>query len=328
MSNEFEEWFSNQLNVDLKEELQREEETVFEDSFSKEVWETTYKDHKDTTISDTIYRVAAAAASVEDTPDLQREWIRKFYHMLSQFRATAGGRIYSNIGTEWNGTTLMNCFVAPRQANDVDSLDGILANLRNQAQTLKAEGGWGENFSYIRPRGTFIHGIGVETPGSVKFMEIFDKSSETITAGSGKKSTNKKAKGKIRKGAMMGVLDVWHPDIIEFITAKQQPGRLTKFNISVNCTDEFMEKVINIHTLKAIGASEEEIKQHDTWDLRFPDTQYPRYKEEWCGHLGSWEAKDYPVIVYNTVKVTYLWDLMMESTNIPAGLEHLLQTLH
>jgi len=182
-------------------------------------------------------------------------------------------------------------------------------------------------------------------------MEIFDKSSETITAGSGKKSTNKKAKGKIRKGAMMGVLDIWHPDVIEFITAKQQPGRLTKFNISVNCTDEFMKKVVRLQELGVqleqqkqvlrdalqwcednpdslgmgtgpditafeheIKSTEKEIESTNTWDLRFPDTQFSRYKEEWSGHLGKWEAKGYPVIVYNTVKVSYLWDLMMEST--------------
>ena len=54
---------------------------------------------------------------------------------------------------------------------------------------------------------------------------------------------------------MMGVMDVWHPDIIEFITAKQSPGRLTKFNLSVNCTDEFMDKILSIPELqkKQIG---------------------------------------------------------------------------
>ena len=309
----FEDWFPDN-DVSLKEKIQSTDSTEFEDSFSKEVWKTTYKDHKDQDINDTIYRVASTAASVEATPELRYEWAQKFYHMLSQFRSTAGGRIYSNIGTEWNGTTLMNCFVAPRPHNDIDSLDGILTNLRNQAQTLKAEGGWGENFSYIRPRGTFIHGIGVETPGAVKFMEIFDKSSETITAGSGTASKNKKAKGKIRKGAMMGVMDVWHPDIIEFVTAKQAPGRLTKFNLSVNCTNEFMDKLILIQEMKADGSSEEEIKAVDTWDLRFPDTQHPLYKDKWCGHLGNWEAAGLPVIVYKTVALTWLWDLLMEST--------------
>jgi ribonucleoside-diphosphate reductase alpha chain len=296
----FDEWFESLTT--LKEELQKKETTEFEDPFSEEVWRTTYKDHNDETISDTIYRVASAAAKVEKTPELQREWTEKFYYMLSQFRGTAGGRIYSNIGTEWKGTTLMNCFVAPRQNHDVDSLDGILNNLRNQSQTLKAEGGWGENFSYIRPRGAFIHGIGVETPGAVKYMEMFDKASEIITAGSGRKSKNKKAKGKIRKGAMMGVLDVWHPDIIEFITAKQNAGRLTKFNVSVNCTDEFMEKVLRLP------------EEDSDWELRFPDTQHSQYRDEWDGHLGHWEEKGYPTVVYNTVKVSYLWNLIMEST--------------
>jgi ribonucleoside-diphosphate reductase alpha chain len=296
----FDEWFESLTT--LKEELQNAETTEFEDSFSEEVWRTTYKDHSDETISDTIYRVASAAAQVEPTLELQREWTTNFYQMLSQFRSTAGGRIYSNIGTEWKGTTLMNCFVAPRQEFDVDSLDSILSNLRNQSQTLKAEGGWGENFSYIRPRGAFIHGIGVETPGAVKYMEMFDKASEIITAGSGRKSKNKKAKGKIRKGAMMGVLDVWHPDIIEFITAKQNAGRLTKFNISVNCTDEFMEKVLRLD------------EEDGDWELRFPDTQHPNYRDEWDGHLGHWEEKGYPTITYNTVKVSYLWNLIMEST--------------
>jgi len=55
------------------------------------------------------------------------------------------------------------------------------------------------DFSWIRPRGSFIEGIGVESPGAIRFMELFDKSSEIVTAGSGKKSTNTKAKGKIRK---------------------------------------------------------------------------------------------------------------------------------
>jgi ribonucleotide reductase alpha subunit len=113
-------------------------------------------------------------------------------------------------------------------------------------------------------------------------MELFDKASEIITTGSGKKSSNAKAKGKIRKGAMMGVLDVWHPDIIEFITAKQQAGRLSKFNISVNCTDEFMRRVNAIHSMeKALAESngatattefQEDLAKLDSWDLIFPDT--------------------------------------------------------
>ena len=308
----FEDWFPETDNS-LKDEIQQTDNTQFEDPFSEEVWRNTYKDHKDEDINDTIYRVASTAASVERSSELHQEWTRKFYHMLSQFRATAGGRIYSNIGTEWKGTTLMNCFVAPRQHDDIDSLDSILTNLRNQCQTLKAEGGWGENFSYIRPRGAFIHGIGVETPGAVKYMEMFDKTSEIITAGSGTKSANVKAKGKIRKGAMMGVLDIWHPDVIEFINAKQSPGRLTKFNVSVNCTDDFMNKLLLVQELRAKG-DDTTADAADVWELRFPDTQAKEYKERWCGHLGNWEALELPVIIYKKVSATWLWEQIMEST--------------
>ena len=298
------------LSEKLRSNLQLEQKTTFQDTFSEEVWEATYKDHNDKTIDDTLFRVASAVASVESTKDLQQEWTKKFYDLLSEFKGTAGGRIYSNAGTGWNGTTLMNCYVGPRVEHDADSLDGILTHLRAQAHTLKSEGGWGENFSYIRPRGAFINGIGVETPGAIKYMELFDKSSEIITSGSGTKSTDKRAKGKIRKGAMMGVLDVWHPDVIEFITAKQSPGRLTKFNISVNCTDEFMNKVLRVMEMK----DDDVIEELDKWDLRFPDTTYERYEEEWSGNIRKWEEKGYPVKVYKTVSATWLWDLIMEST--------------
>lgn len=213
-----------------------------------------------------------------------------------------------------NNVVVHNCFVSPRAKHDIDSLSSILQNVHNQTQTLKSEGGWGENFSYIRPRGAFIHGIGVETPGAVKYMELFDKSSDIITAGSGKKSKNAKAKGKIRKGAMMGVLDVWHPDIVEFITAKQQSGRLSKFNISVNCSDEFMATVKRVSELKTQGASEEEIAAVDVWELRFPDTLFDKYKAEWSGDMKLWEEKGYPTVVHNTVSAMWLWNLIMEST--------------
>lgn len=321
----------NDISVALKtDDIQLR--TIFEDSFSEEIWKTTYKDHNDKTVDDTLFRVARAVASVEETDAKRAEWTGKFYDLLSNFKATSGGRIYSNAGTEWNGTTLMNCFVGPRINHDIDSLEGILTHLKAQSFTLKSEGGWGENFSYIRPRGSFIHGIGVETPGAVKYMELFDKSSEIITAGSGKKAANGKAKGKIRKGAMMGVMDVWHPDVIEFITAKQQPGRLTKFNLSVNCTDEFMQKVIKVieldkeiayqltrdHVTEDQKVAFQELKNNrdsiDAWNLRFPDTQHPQYKTKWTGNLAEWEKEGYPSITYQTVSATWLWNLMMEST--------------
>src|SRR5574344_1899339 len=179
--------------------------TTFEDSFSEEIWNITYKHHSDNTVDDTLRRVAKSISSVEKTPELQKEWEEKFYDMLSDFKCTTGGRIMSNAGTEWS-TSMLNCFVSGLPEQDVDSLEGILQILKESALTLKSEGGWGFTFNFIRPRGTFIQGIGVETPGSIRFMELFDKSSDIITSGSGLVPKNKKAKGKIRKGAMMSIL--------------------------------------------------------------------------------------------------------------------------
>lgn len=283
--------------------------TAFQNEFSYEVWEMTYKDYNDKNIDDTLKRVAKAISSVEKSPEKRAEWEEKFYDMLSDFKITPGGRIYSNAGTEWNGTTLINCFVSPLPSNHSDSIEGIYEVLLDQAKTLKSEGGWGHNFSSLRPRGSFIAGIGVESPGAVKFMELFDKSSEIVTAGSGLKSSNKKVKGKIRKGAMMGILDVTHPDIIEFITAKQTPGRLTKFNVSVNCTDEFMDLVI-----KAIEAKEKGEDFDDSWNLEFPETTSEHYKESWDGDLRAWKRKGYPVKVHQTVSALWLWNLILTST--------------
>lgn len=233
-----------------------------------------------------------------------------------------------------SGILTGQCYVGPLPDHDLDSIEGIYKVLVEQAKTLKSEGGWGMNFSWIRPRGSFIKGIGVESPGSVRFMELFDKSSEIVTAGSGKKASNKKAKEKIRKGAMMGVLDVWHPDVVEFITAKQTSNRLSKFNISVNCTEEFMEKVNKAKAcnekISAISSGKSllheskvelelnrwnlELKSLDSWDLIFPDTHHENYKKEWNGDIKAWKAKGYPVVVHQTISVSWLWNLIMEST--------------
>lgn len=303
-------------------------DTVFQDPFSEEVWRGTYKDHKDNTIDDTFRRVARNIASAETTEEKRVEWEEKFYDMLTNFKAVAGGRITANAGTEWGGTTFANCFIGSLPEQDMDSINGIYKVLVDQANTLKSEGGWGMNFSFIRPRGAFIKGVGVESPGAIRFMELFDKSSEIVTAGSGRVSLNKKAKGKIRKGAMMSVLDCTHPDIVEFVTAKQTPGRLTKFNMSVNCTDEFMQKVVHLRglykeldRLKSINASVETlgmiqtiIDEEERWDLIFPDMTYERFTKEWDGHVSDWIDKGYPVNVYDTVKVSWLWNLITEST--------------
>lgn len=291
----------------------------FTNSFSEEVWKTTYRSSSENSVKDTWKRVASAIAKVE-SKDKQKEYTEKFYDLLENFKFIPGGRILANAGLGNTNTSLINCFVSPKPKRNLDSIEGILEILRYQALTLKSEGGFGINFSFIRPRGGYIHGINGRTPGPIKFMELFDKSSEIITEGPGNyipmqnEPIHPNEKKKIRKGAQMFILSDWCPDIQEFITAKQISNRLTKANLSVAISSEFMEKLNKVEELKKSGATAEEIAEIDAWDLIFPDTTYKAYNEEWDGNINLWKSKGYPIKVYNTVKVSELWDLIMKST--------------
>ena len=132
--------------------------------------------------------------------------------MLEDFKFVPGGRILSNAGLGLKGTSLINCFVGGFSGEDQDSMEGIMHALRDQALILKSEGGYGFCADVMRPRGGYISGIANESPGAVKMLDMWDTQSTVITAGSGKKS--KKGKVKIRKGAQMVTMSVWHPDII------------------------------------------------------------------------------------------------------------------
>lgn len=293
----------------------------FTNEFSRQIWEVTYKTQNEKSITDTWKRVANAVADAEKDEESKRFYAEAFYEILKDFKFIPGGRILANAGGSCTNVSLVNCFLSPHPKYDMDSIEGIMEVLKNQVLTLKSEGGWGLNCSFIRPRGSYIEGIGARTPGAVKYLELFDKSSEIITEGPGeyytesKEKTPKNEKKKIRKGAMMLCLSCWHPDIYEFITAKQKPFHLTKMNMSVNVTNAFMDILNRVNELVKNNASQEEIDAVDFWQLRFPDTAFEKYKSEWDGDLDKWEKKGYPVKVYRTVRATDLWEALMQSTS-------------
>lgn len=285
---------ANMTNLDKRS-------TVFVDSFSKEIYEQTYKYYTDKDINDTHLRVARDLAKVEDK-DVQDYWTSRFLDVLENFQFVPGGRITSNAGTSLDGTTMINCFVSAPGGEYQDSMEGILRELRHQALILKSEGGYGFCADFIRPRGAFIHAIANESPGAVRMLDMWDTQSAVITSGSGKKKQNQKGKNKIRKGAQMVTMSCWHPDIEEFITAKRTPNRLTKFNMSVLVTDEFMQAV----------------KEGDSWSLEFPDYEHPEarsiYNEIWDGNIEAWKERGLPTKVYKRFDdANALWDLIMES---------------
>jgi ribonucleoside-diphosphate reductase alpha chain len=270
---------------------------VFTNDFSKEVYDSKYR-YGNETISDTWDRVSRAVAEPEKDKE---QWRAKFRELLEGFKFIPGGRILSNAGLTLGGTTLINCYVSGFQGTDRDSMEGILDELRRQALILKSEGGYGFCVDTLRPRYSFIAGIGSESPGAVKMLDMWDTQSDVITSGSGKKSKNSKAKSGIRKGAQMVTMSIWHPDIEEFINAKRTPGRLTKFNMSVLVTDAFMNAV----------------RARKQWSLIFPDIENARlaYKERWDGNIDKWIADGLPVKVFKTYEdASELWNMITNST--------------
>lgn len=103
----------------------------------------------------------------------------------------------------------------------------------------------------------------------------------------------------------------WHPDIEEFIRAKQSGDRLQKFNLSVNCTDKFMEQLI---VALDSPKDSQEFKAADSWDLIFPNITSPLYKSHWTGDINAWINHGLPVLVHKTVSITGLWELIMDNT--------------
>ena len=180
------------------------------------------------TVDDVRRRVAKALAQVEKDP---ARWEPVFFDTLAN-GFIPGGRVNSAAGTPLFAT-LINCFVQPvgdSVSQTVDGKPGIYVALMEAAETMRRGGGVGYDFSAIRPKGAEVRGTQSTASGPVSYMRVFDKSCETVeSAGS-------------RRGAQMGVLRCDHPDIEEFIHAKDE-GDLTNFNLSVAVTDRFMQAV-------------------------------------------------------------------------------------
>lgn len=270
---------------------------MFKLELSREIYEQTYRFGEDGKIEDSLWRIAWALAEPEED---RKYWAKKFYSILEHFTFVPGGRIISNAGTELDGTTMINCFVDGFMGKDQDSMNSIMDTLKRQALILKSEGGYGFCADVMRPKGAYINGIGGMSPGAVRMLDMWNTQSITITRGADVESDRKDVKKKIRKGAQMVTMSIWHPSIEEFITSKQEEGRLEKFNMSVLVGDAFMDAV----------------KCDLDWDLIFPDheAQPELYKEEWNGDLDKWESVGGKFKIYKTVKARELWDTIMTST--------------
>ena len=246
---------------------------------SAEVLLEKYAKGEEQTLDELRQRVARALAQAE-APEARAEWEARF--LDAQRRGfIAAGRINSAAGTELSATVI-NCFVQPvgdSIASSEDGHPGIYTALTEAAETMRRGGGVGYDFSRIRPYGAWVGSTQSSASGPVSYMRVFDRSCETVeSAGS-------------RRGAQMGVLRCDHPDVEEFIRAKDK-GDLKNFNISVGVTDVFMQAVEADGEIELTHKAEPGKKQVEAGAYQRGD--------------GLW--------VYRKLKARALWDQVMRST--------------
>ena len=271
---------------------------------SLDIWENKYclkskqGEMIDQNIDQTYQRVAQSLVEVE-AKDKQAEWYEKFLWALRQGVIPAG-RITSNAGAQEHkpATSTINCTVS---GIIDDSMDDILQKNLEAGLTLKAGCGIGYEFSTLRPKGAYVSGAGAYTSGPLSFMDIYDKTCFTVSSAGG------------RRGAQMATFEVGHPDVMDFIRAKREDGRLRQFNLSLLITKEFMEAV----------------KADADWPLSFPIT----IKEQEADGIDLSDPssvlwRDFPVSgryvtndeglvackISKVIKAKRLWDMIMAST--------------
>lgn len=228
-------------------------------------------------------RIAKGIAQFEKNKKLRDEWEKKFYDVIEDFKFVPAGRILSGAGTGYE-VTFFNCYVIPSPS---DSRGGIMENITQTVEIQSRAGGVGVNLSTLRPRGARVRKVNGTSSGPVNWASLYSTANHDVIQ-----------QGGSRRGALMLMLDDWHPDVEEFIEVKKDLTKIPGANLSVCVSDDFMQAVEN----------------DEDWKLYFPDYESePEYDKYWDGDIKKWVSEGRKVKVYRTVKARRIWDKITEA---------------
>ncbi len=255
-------------------------EGITKDILRNTTWENKYKAENDNCPEETFMRVAKAIMGID--------YLRSF-ELMKELKFLPGGRILAGAGLEGN-ITLANCYVIPIKD---DSIEAIFECAKEIAETYKHGGGCGVDISSLRPNNAPVNNAAKISSGSVSFMEIYDRITGIIG-------------GKNRRGALILVENIAHPDITDFIKIKDDDDKsvITNANISIKISDEFMNAVeedldFELWYPEIVGYEVKEYKEVKNIALCYNYSMYDYFYVN-----GEFRKKK----VYKTVKARELWN--------------------
>jgi len=273
-------FYFNEDSIDSKTELDGLRKTVFLDRYSLKDDEGQPREQYPEQM---WARVARGISQFEKNKTLQKKWEKKFYNVMRDFKFVPAGRILSGAGTGYE-VTFFNCYVIP---SPPDSRQGIMENITQTVEIQSRAGGVGVNLSTLRPRGARVRKVNGTSSGPVNWASLYSTANHDVIQ-----------QGGSRRGALMLMLNDWHPDVEEFIRVKEDLTKIPGANLSVCVTDRFMKAV----------------KSNEDWDLVFPEeVGSERYDREWDGDIEKWIKNGGKLKVYKTVKARKIWDMIAEA---------------
>ena len=276
------------------------------DKLGQEIFETRYAYPGESSWAERSRVIAKQIASAERDEDKEKVE-KRFYEAISSGDLIPGGRIIFGAGRNAGRHNLLNCYVIIPE----DSVDSIGKTVQDMYRISCAGGGVGFNVSKIRPKGDHIGSVSNSAPGAVSVLKMINEVGEHVRA------------GKNRRTALMGILNVDHPDILEFLKVKLDLGQLNNFNISVAITDEFLEAIeldedwlftFNNKKYMLFDARRrnEDTEEDEIISVIGTDKEDALQRAKYF-HKSHW-LDEFEILETNNIKARELWDIIWENS--------------